>query len=1159
MADLMTNAQLAQLINDALAKWNAREAEQYAWVSGSATGGPNGDGRFPLSNGSGSSNLIDSPAKLADLLNGPAALAGAARDEAQVFRDAAQSAATAASTDKTLANNSKLAAQDARDLAMLYRDQTAALQATVSVSEAAVAAALASVTTKEANVITLHGETLVARDDAVVAKTAAEAAAALAATFNPNDYYTKVASDGRYVQLTNFNWSSLSNKPGVFPPEAHTHSIAQITGLQAALDGKQAAGSYAAAVHTHVIGDVSGLQAALDGKSAVGHTHSYLPLSGGVLTGQLKTPDLQVEFNSGTSWSTMLAAPWDNPAEVLNMNVNGFAAITFHVANKYANLFGYDENNVLKTNNSVIWHSGNFNPDSKLTVTAGVSNLSQLNLGDSSKFIRGGSSGQTILGVGDVNSAFLQVGGSYYSIWNAGNFDPNSKLNTSGGTMTGSLTMSSSPIIMAFSGSLPYMDLQATGVSGGRNYRIRSGIEGVTNGGFSIRDLTSGTNVLGVDSTGTVFAYNGLYVSGGAVFRSDWTNDYQSSSDFVDGTLVTTDIPANVLHGDSFEIEITGKSYNAANPPFKVIAQGYLYNGGIIAYSGISYGGDFSDNIKVFEEGGVLKFWWPRISYWNSFRVSVVASMYATNGTITRNRVTSITNSTEPTGTKKVAISLHRSIVSTPGGFTNINRPYANLLSLYNTGGTGTRIQLADNVWAANIRHDSGNLMFQTQGENTRLFLGNGVAGIGTGNTSDSALRVLSSTGAGFRVGFNGSAENYYDAGYHAIRHITGAAIMEMYPSTIYARQDLYASSGNIFVRENPSGAGSGMRLHHNGGGAYIDYDGDLNFRTGDGSGLAAITSSGGFIAAGITSTGDLRVGGYTSATGFTMLNNGTLSNPGYLSWYAPGGTRVGYMGWAEGSNIVYQAEAGWGLKFNSNVTFATSNPLYASAGIQTLGQIRACGWYAAPSGGSYTALGVEIGVSGGNGYIYAYDRNASAYGPLRLGGSNIYAENPFTFNSTAVFGSTVDIYGGNLRVISGGGDSAMGAYIGFRNSVGERGWVGYGEGNSRMRVNNSIGSVWVSGTDVQLVVNNAGSSARVATAYGYLDLGPVNSSWCHYNTDRPAHYFNTAVHVNGAIMRYNEGAALHHGSSSMGSGRITVSTSSPSGGADGDVWFKVA
>lgn len=49
---------------------------------------------------------------------------------------------------------------------------------------------------------------------------------------------------------------------------SHTHIIADVTGLQTALDGKQAAGSYAAASHTHIIGDVTGLQTALDGKQA---------------------------------------------------------------------------------------------------------------------------------------------------------------------------------------------------------------------------------------------------------------------------------------------------------------------------------------------------------------------------------------------------------------------------------------------------------------------------------------------------------------------------------------------------------------------------------------------------------------------------------------------------------------------------------------------------------------------------------------------------------------------------------------------------------------------------------------------------------------------------------------------------------------------------
>ena len=47
-------------------------------------------------------------------------------------------------------------------------------------------------------------------------------------------------------------------------------------------------GDYAAAKsHTHAISQITNLQATLDGKAAASHTHSYLPLSGGTLTGNL--------------------------------------------------------------------------------------------------------------------------------------------------------------------------------------------------------------------------------------------------------------------------------------------------------------------------------------------------------------------------------------------------------------------------------------------------------------------------------------------------------------------------------------------------------------------------------------------------------------------------------------------------------------------------------------------------------------------------------------------------------------------------------------------------------------------------------------------------------------------------------------------------------
>lgn len=40
-------------------------------------------------------------------------------------------------------------------------------------------------------------------------------------------------------------WASLSGKPSTFPPATHQHTIAQVTELQTALDGKQPKGSYA--------------------------------------------------------------------------------------------------------------------------------------------------------------------------------------------------------------------------------------------------------------------------------------------------------------------------------------------------------------------------------------------------------------------------------------------------------------------------------------------------------------------------------------------------------------------------------------------------------------------------------------------------------------------------------------------------------------------------------------------------------------------------------------------------------------------------------------------------------------------------------------------------------------------------------------------------
>lgn len=87
--------------------------------------------------------------------------------------------------------------------------------------------------------------------------------------------------------------------------------------------------------------------------------------------------------------------------------------------------------------------------------------------------------------------------------------------------------------------------------------------------------------------------------------------------------------------------------------------------------------------------------------------------------------------------------------------------------------------------------------------------------------------------------------------------------------------------------------------------------------------------------------------------------------------------------------------------------------------------------------------------------------------------------------------------------------------------------------------------------------LTNASGTCRVQTASGYVDLGPANTSWAHFNTDRANFYFNKGMSINGVPKRYNLGAIPWHASSSYASAAMTFSTASPSGGSSGDIWFK--
>src|SRR3546814_2983781 len=104
-----TNSQLASQITTLLQKWNAREAEFRDWLAGLANGGPNGDGKFPLTDASGRTELVLSPNALADAVSGPAALSLLARLLSEAARDTKLGYRHSAEDDAAFPNASQLA------------------------------------------------------------------------------------------------------------------------------------------------------------------------------------------------------------------------------------------------------------------------------------------------------------------------------------------------------------------------------------------------------------------------------------------------------------------------------------------------------------------------------------------------------------------------------------------------------------------------------------------------------------------------------------------------------------------------------------------------------------------------------------------------------------------------------------------------------------------------------------------------------------------------------------------------------------------------------------------------------------------------------------------------------------------------------------------
>jgi hypothetical protein len=72
-----SNAELAQKLSDLVDFWSSFNEEYKDWLGGTVSGGPGADGKYPLTDYTGTESLVDCPAKLSDTVGGYADLADA--------------------------------------------------------------------------------------------------------------------------------------------------------------------------------------------------------------------------------------------------------------------------------------------------------------------------------------------------------------------------------------------------------------------------------------------------------------------------------------------------------------------------------------------------------------------------------------------------------------------------------------------------------------------------------------------------------------------------------------------------------------------------------------------------------------------------------------------------------------------------------------------------------------------------------------------------------------------------------------------------------------------------------------------------------------------------------------------------------------------------
>lgn len=566
------------------------------------------------------------------------------------------------------------------------------------------------------------------------------------------------------------------------------------------------------------------------------------------------------------------------------------------------------------------------------------------------------------------------------------------------------------------------------------------------------------TNISGNAATATNSTQLGGYTLQNVV-------PYHSGSDFADGTLVVTNINAAVTSGDSFVMELTGKSYSSGNSPFGLLLQGYIYADTFINNSAISYGTTFP-SVVVLNYSGNLAFWWPRISYWNSFSVHVREA-----GGSSSNRVTSISNSTEPSSAKKVTVtpfqSLHSGNYSSyalplsggtvSGAVTfssnvNANGTYFNVAGYIDLTGA---LYLRNNVNYLNAAGNAWNTFLARNGEGFDAYVSRVFS---TGHISSTGGNLHTNRG---RVAFSSTAGDANHTIYNNYTNIDGEGSWDGMKMNVYNGLDVRT-------------------------GAYTSPTTALQVRS---FGITVQSGKVGFRNSGTTE--------FIQGESWTMGIYGYNSNDGFLFYQRDGSdvahpcfhigawNNAGYAGWSNADSMITLVRgdgtktdgtsyAGRGLSnssYYSNIIKTTDRTVFRD--IQGLHQFTGN----VLVGGNAAFYAGDGGSSGQNTVVAINVRGLSAYPSLEFGTENNYV------GVIRSYGNDIRYYAGHWRTV-GTNASEDHTHSWYTSRNGSSDWS-----NAKM-VLNHLGNLSLSGT---FSSNGATLGCGVATGRSGYAPGTLN------------------------------------------------------------------